>query len=222
MKIGPQPRRSPVGASRGSRVPDWLLFLGKFLRQGTAIAALAPSSRWLARALVAGIDFDQARCVVELGAGTGPITHELLRQAEGRCRVLVVERDPDFCERLRQRFPQASVIQDDAAHLENLLNERGIEAADHIISGLPLPSFLPEARDRVLHAIGRRLATDGTFRQLTHMPWVYRSLYRRYFEEVRFRLVSRNLPPGGVYVCRRPLVPSCSIELDRGNGMNRE
>src|SRR5208283_2873374 len=81
------------------RFPDWMLFFGKFLTQGTRIAALAPSSPWLAAATVHGIDFSRARCVVELGAGTGPITRELLRRSAGRCRVLVIERDADFCQR---------------------------------------------------------------------------------------------------------------------------
>ena len=27
-------------------------------------------------------------------------------------------------------------------------------------------------------------------------------MYRRYFQDIRFRFVFRNLPPGGVYVCR--------------------
>ena len=31
---------------------DFTLFLGKFLKHGTAIASLAPSSRWLSRATV--------------------------------------------------------------------------------------------------------------------------------------------------------------------------
>lgn len=187
-----------------SRSPDWLLFLTKFLQQGTGIAALAPSSRWLARAVIRGIDFTQARWVVELGAGTGPITAELLHQASGRCRALIVERDGDFCDRLRRRFPQAEVIQADAADLDRLLAERRIEAVDHIISGLPLPSFPAAERDGLLGVVGRRLTPAGTFRQLTHMPWVYHTLYRRYFGEVRFRLVPFNFPPGGVYVCRKP------------------
>jgi phosphatidylethanolamine/phosphatidyl-N-methylethanolamine N-methyltransferase len=196
MTLNPQAR--PLS----DRAPDWWLLFRKFLRQGTDIAALAPSSRWLARAVVRGIDFDRARCVVELGAGTGPITRELLRHA-GRCRVLIVERDPDFCNRLRRRLPHAEVVQADANDLEQLLEERAIERADHIISGLPLPSFPAPTRDRFLEGIGRRLAPEGTFRQLTHMPWVYLPLYRCYFEEVRFRFVSLNVPPGGVYVCRR-------------------
>jgi len=187
-----------------SQAPDWWLFLNKFLRQGTGIAALAPSSRWLARAVVRGIDFEAAGCIVELGAGTGPITTELVRHVNEQCRPIVVERDPDFCQRLRQRFPQADVVEADANDLERLLGERGVERVDHVISGLPLPSFPGEARDRLLRVIHERLAPGGTFRQLTHMPWIYYKLYRRYFAEVRFRLVPMNLPPGGVYICRAP------------------
>lgn len=180
--------------------PDWLLFLGKFLRQGTAVAACVPSSRWLAGALVRDIAPD-AR-VVELGAGTGAVTAQLLQRTR---RPIIVERDPDFCRRLRQRFPHADIAECDALDLERILDERGIDQLDHVLSGLPLPSFPPPARDRLMHSVARRLAPAGSFRQLTLMPWVYAGLYRSYFGEVRFQLVPLNVPPGGVYVCRRSL-----------------
>ena len=184
-------------------LPDWVLFLGKFLRQGRAIASFLPSSVWLARAVVGGIDFAKARTIVELGAGTGPITAELLRQAAPTCRCLIVERDADFCDRLRSRFPTAEVIEGDATELESLLQGRGVDRVDHVLCGLPLPSFSEDCRAKVLECVLRRLAPQGTFRQLTHMPWVYRRLYRRYFAEVRMRLVLRNLPPAGFYICRK-------------------
>lgn len=193
---------SPHAAGPKFRSPDWLLFFTKFLQQGKIIAALAPSSRFLARAVIRGIDFSQARCIVELGAGTGPITTELLAQAGPQCRTIVIERDADFCQRLKQRFPAADVVQADAFDLEKLLAERGITQVDHVISGLPLPSFPAEARDNMLAMIGRLLVPGGTLRQLTHMPYVYFGMYRSYFEDVLFRLVPMNLPPGGVYVCR--------------------
>jgi hypothetical protein len=34
------------------------------------------------------------------------------------------------------------------------------------------------------------------------MPWVYWTMYRRYFRDVSFKLVPLNLPPGGVYYCK--------------------
>ena len=47
----------------------------------------------------------------------------------------------------------------------------------------------------------------GEFRQVTTAPWLYRWLYRRYFRDVSFKLVVRNLPPGGVYTCRGYIHP---------------
>jgi phospholipid N-methyltransferase len=184
--------------------PDWLLFLSKFFRHRRATASLVPSSAYLARAFVRDVDWARARCVVELGSGTGPITAEVLRVAPPGCRTVFLERDPDFCARLRERFPGADVAQADAADLERVLDERGIGRVDHFLCGLPLPSFPPPVRERVLEVVFRRLAPEGTFRQLTHIPYVYYRLHRRYFAQVRFHFVFRNLPPGGYYTCRAP------------------
>lgn len=182
--------------------PDWWLMFRKFVRHGTSIASFAPSSRFLARATCKGIDFDRARCVVELGAGTGPITTELVRRAKPHTRLMVVELDPDFCKRLRSKFPGVDIVEGDAAHLDKLLADRGIAQVDHVLSGLPLPSFPAPLRDAIVKSSARVLAEGGTFRQLSVMPWVYRGMYRRYFDEVRFKLVPLNFPPAGVYVCR--------------------
>jgi phospholipid N-methyltransferase len=182
--------------------PDWLLMFGKFLKHGKSIASFAPSSKYLARSIVHGIDFDAAECIVELGAGTGPVTTELVRRAKPHTKLVVVELDPDFCRRLRQKFPQAEIVEGDATKLDTLLAERGISRVSHVVSGLPLPSFPAGLRDAVIAASARSLAPGGTFRQLTVMPWVYQKMYRGYFADVRFRLVPLNLPPAGVYVCR--------------------
>jgi phospholipid N-methyltransferase len=147
---------------------------------------------------------------VELGAGTGPITAELLRCAGSQCRVLIVERDTDFCRVLRQRFPQADIAQADALDLSALLAERGLGQMDHCVCGLPLPSFAAADRDRMLAAVTRHLSTEGSFLQLTHMPWVYYTLYRRYFGKVAFHMVWPNLPPAGFYVCRAERLPGPS------------
>jgi phospholipid N-methyltransferase len=197
-------QESPLPSSPPRPGPDWWLFFTKFLKHGRAIAAVAPSSPWLARELVRGIDFRAARAVVELGAGTGPVTAELLGLAPATCRLVIVERDPDFCRRLRQRFPSADVVEADAIDLARVLAERGIEQVDHFVCGLPLPSFPAEARDRVLEVVARRLSGEGTFRQLTHLPGLFYPLYARYFGQVSFQFVLRNVPPGGFYVCREP------------------
>lgn len=182
--------------------PDWWLMTRKFIAKGTSVASFAPSQGFLCRRFVKGIDFDTARCIVELGAGTGPVTQTLLRRAKPHTRVVVVELDPDFCARLRQRFPTADIVEGDAAKLEQLLADRGIKKVDHVLSGLPLPSFPAAVRDAIIASSATVLTDDGTFRQLTNMPWVYKPLYKRYFTDVRFGFVPLNVPPAGVYVCR--------------------
>jgi len=192
--LPPTPAKSPRG-------PDWWLMMKKFASKGRAIASFAPSSRFMARSMLRGIDFAAAKCIVELGAGTGPITAELVRQASPQTKLLIIELDPDLCARLKSRFPQVDVVNGDACHFDKLLADRGISSVDHVCSGLPLPSFPAPLRDAILATSARVLAPGGSFRQLTVMPLIYYRLYCRYFDDVRFQFVPVNLPPGGVYVC---------------------
>ncbi|MFO0960400.1 MAG: ornithine lipid N-methyltransferase [Isosphaeraceae bacterium] len=192
---------------------DFALFLGKFLRHGTKIASLAPSSPWLSRATVQNVDWPNARVVVELGAGTGPITREIAARAHPDCRVLALERDPDFARLLRERFqaqPNMEIIEGDVRDLAAMLADRGIARADYVISGLPVPSFPKDLQRDLFRAVRAVLSSEGTYNQITEIPWVYMGLYRKFFDEVRFSFEPRNFPPAGAYICRgpRPVEPA--------------
>jgi phospholipid N-methyltransferase len=186
---------------------DLLLVLRKFFTNAKTVATVAPSSRALSRAILRGIDWPNTKAVVELGAGTGPITAELVKLAPPHVRVVVNEFLPDFCQALRQKLPTLDVAEGDARRLADMLAERGLSQIDYVLSGLPLTHFGPADRDAVIDQAGRLLGPTGEFRQLTTAPWLYRGLYRRYFREVSFRLVLWNLPPGGVYFCRGWIPP---------------
>jgi len=184
---------------------DSLLFFGKFLRHGTKIASLAPSSPWLSRATVRNVDWDQARVLVELGSGTGPITRVIAERAHPDCKVIALERDHDFAAILRDRFrgrANLEVVEGDVRDLAEILAARGIERADHVISGLPVPSFPKDLQRDLFRVVKRVLAPGGTYNQITELPWVYQGLYRKFFEHVRFAFEPRNFPPAGAYFCR--------------------
>lgn len=55
----------------------------------------------------------------------------------------------------------------------------------------------------MLEAIKKSLAPQGVFSNITEVPWIYLNYYRRLFDEVHFQFVPLNIPPGGVYHCRR-------------------
>ncbi len=184
---------------------DHSLFLSKFLRHGTQIASLAPSSPWLSQATVSDIPWGRIDCLLELGAGTGPITKVLAERARPETRILAIERDADFVRLLHERFadrPNVEVIEADVNDLTNLLSTRGIDRVDEVVSGLPLPSFPPALRATLFDQIRNLVGPDAGFHQITELPWLYLGLYQRYFEQVRFQFVARNVPPGGVYHCR--------------------
>src|SRR5262245_25429828 len=96
IRSNPNPPRSPKG-------PDWWLMLTKFLQQGRRVASFTPSSRYMARSIINGIDFDKAKCIVELGAGTGPITKEIVKRLKPHTKLLAIELDNDLAARLKSR-----------------------------------------------------------------------------------------------------------------------
>ncbi|MDX2035971.1 MAG: methyltransferase domain-containing protein [Isosphaeraceae bacterium] len=187
---------------------DHSLFLKKFLAHGTKIASLAPSSPWLSRATIRNVDWSKLDTIVELGAGTGPITKEIVDRLRPETRFLTLERDPDFARLLRERFSgraNVEVIEGDVRDLATMLSERGIDRVEAVISGLPIPSFPKELTRELFQVIHRVLHPEGTFNQITELALVYKGLYKRYFEDVRFIFEPRNLPPAGAYHCRRPI-----------------
>ncbi len=186
---------------------DRWLFLRKFLRHGTGIASITPSSRWLSRGIARAVPAN-ARVVLELGGGTGPFTQALVNHLHPGCRLIVVERDADFHAILTQRFPKLEIVRGDAADFGAMLGERGIAKVDHIVSGLPFAVLTRPDQERLMQNIANHLAPGGYFLQLTEFPLIFYPVFKRYFRDVRFRPVLRNIPPlAGFYECRHPISP---------------
>ena len=102
------------------------------------MGAVMPSSKLLARTMAEYVDVDSEGPVVELGPGTGAITNALIEHGVDQKRLVLVEYNPGFCALLRDRYPQAKVVQGDAYALRNSL--RGVlgARASAVVSGLPL------------------------------------------------------------------------------------
>lgn len=180
-----------------------MLFFKKFLKHGTRVASVAPSSRSLALAMCRHIDASRPQVLVELGAGTGPVTKVIAEKMHPESTLIAVEIDEDFARVCQEQAAKATVLTCDVAELSNQLQERGIEHVDLFMSGLPTPS-MPKAVNRaVLECVASHSREGAVFTQLTVMPWVYRPMYRKIFEQVDFDLVVANIPPGGAYHCHK-------------------
>lgn len=191
-------------AADKARLTDLVLFFQKFLSKGLTISSAVPSSPAMVARILKHIDFDRPGTIVELGAGTGPITVEILERLRPHHRFAMVENDPDFCEILRRRFPSTPLIQADASKLTEPLARMGIKKVDYVISGLPTPNMPIRSAVRLWQWLQEALAPSGLFIQITNVPLLYRRFYRRLFETAEHQLVLMNVPPGGVYRCARP------------------
>jgi phospholipid N-methyltransferase len=191
---------------RNSRfqLPAWT-FLKGFLRAPRTVGSIAPSSRWLVRAMLDAARVEDADVIVEFGPGTGVFTEQITRRMRPEARLLVFEVNEQFVAELRTRIsdPRVTVIADSAAEVGAYLQRMGLQHADCIISGLPFTSLPRPVTHAILQATQAALGTGGVFVTYQYTP-VLRTLLRSYFPATQIaRFVLRNIPPALVFVCRK-------------------
>src|SRR5437867_6378264 len=169
-----------------------LEFLGAFLRKPASTGSFAPSSPWLARAMVRGCDLKKAKVVVEFGPGTGAFTRLILHRIEKHTTFIALELDAEHVRRLRQRFPSLHVYNDSAEKLQRYLPRHGRKKADYIISGLPWANMPVKVQERILDAVLASLSPEGMFTTFTyvHACWLpsarrFRKRLREHFADVK-------------------------------------
>ncbi|HEU4988224.1 MAG TPA: methyltransferase domain-containing protein [Gemmatimonadaceae bacterium] len=161
-----------------------------------------PSSRHLVDRLLAGIDFVDARAIVELGVGTGCVTREILRRMRPDARLISLEINPEFVALARRRFrdPRLVLRNACAGDLPRILDEEGLDEVDAVVSSLPLRIMDQALVDRVLDVSRACLRPDGRFHQYQYSLSHYAKLAHRY-ADVDVRFTVRNTPPAFVYAC---------------------
>ncbi|BBK45223.1 methyltransferase [Allostella vacuolata] len=193
----------PVPSAHARR--DAALFLWKWIQAPTRIGSVWPSGRSLGRAMAAELDLSVPGAIVELGAGTGPVTATLLQSGVPAERFYAVERDPALAAVLRQRFPSIRVLEGDAGELPALMRAEGVEQLAAVVSCLPLVSLPRTLVRRVIEGAFDILHPDGRFIQFTY--GVVSPIPLRHFrlEARRVCRVWRNVPPAAVWrYTRRP------------------
>jgi phosphatidylethanolamine/phosphatidyl-N-methylethanolamine N-methyltransferase len=149
------------------------------------------------------VDVESDAPVVELGPGTGAITNALIDRGVDQKRLVLVEYNPGFCALLRDRYPQAQVIQGDAYRLRDSLHEVLAKPASAVVSGLPLVTKPMQTRLRLIRDAFLALAPGAPFVQFTYSvaPPIPRSLPGVSTEASE--RVWINLPPARVWVYRK-------------------
>ena len=195
-------------AELAARAEGPLLFWGRSLQNFRQICSLFPSSPFVGRAISWAIADRPAPHVVELGAGTGAVTRQLLGCGVGRNQLSLLEIDPKLGGHLRRAFPELDVIISPAQELARFWRERNGPPVGAVVSTLPMRLFHKKTITSIMRNSLSVLETGGVFVQLTYRqssPVPERICQSLGLMGERYCRVWINLPPACVWVYRKPL-----------------
>ena len=84
------------------------LFTRNLFRHPTMLGAVVPCSPFLINDMLASVDWNRAKVVVEYGPGLGNITEEILKRLAPDATLIIIELNQEFADYLRQREEEAA------------------------------------------------------------------------------------------------------------------
>jgi phospholipid N-methyltransferase len=179
-----------------------LRFFWEGIKNIRTVGTISRSSSFVSRAMLRQVDFAKADCIVELGAGDGPITKHILERMKPGARLLAFEVNPTLCELLRKNCGDGRlrVIEDSAEHMEKYIREEGFEKADFVISALPFVSLPQELGDSILRKSKECLRLGGKYVQINY-SLLARKRYEAIFGNGTVEFVLFNIPPAFITTC---------------------
>lgn len=181
-------------------------FIAAWIRSPLKMGAALPSSRGLARAMASQVDIERAGMIIELGAGTGVVTHALVEAGIPSNRLLIIEREKQLYALLHSIFHDLKVLCADALELEDVLKNAEVKKVNAIVSSLPFLSMPVAVRHGIQEQMAKVIGDDGIIIQFTYgrkSPISSSELKRYGLTGQRVKLVLANIPPAHVWVYRR-------------------
>lgn len=177
-------------------------FFEAFLRNPRQVGALVQTSPFVAKEITKSLNFQNAKCIVELGSGMGNITKKIIAKMPAGCTLLCFEIDAHLCQQFQKNVSdkRVKIIQDSAENLERYLKQLGFEKVDYIISTIPLSPIPYRTIKKILGQSFQYLTPGGKFVQVQY-SLLGRKYLRMLFPKMSISFVFLNFPPAFVYVC---------------------
>jgi phosphatidylethanolamine/phosphatidyl-N-methylethanolamine N-methyltransferase len=174
------------------------MFFRRWLANPLQMGSIVPSSPALCRRVVAQCRRGEGEAVIELGAGTGVISHALLAGGVPAERLFVLEIVPAMAAHLRRVLPGVNVIEGDARALPDLIPSRWHGRIGSVVCGIPLV-LLPVAEQRRFIDAIEAVAPGRGFLHYSYcatspLPWRKHALRAR-----REAWTPLNFPPASVW-----------------------
>lgn len=194
--LSPNPFNHPRQEKKLQR-QESALFFRRWVKSPTQLGTLAPISLSLARRSAALMDNPEEKVVVEIGAGTGRLSRQILKAGVQPQNFYAVELDSELCQFLTRTLPDSHCIHGDAAKLPELLPHL-VGKVDVLYSVIPLMYLPQETRDAIYYAARSMLKPDGDFFHVCYSPI---SPFKNHPHILSKKIFSKwvNLPSGFVW-----------------------
>jgi len=181
-------------------------FLVEYIKSPRTVGAVAPSSKKLAEKMVENIEFENAKCIIEYGPGTGVFTEKLIQGKKRDTILMLLEYNKEFCKQLEEKYNNQSsviIINDSAENIDKYLELYNIKKVDYIVSGLPFASLPKSISNKILEKTRTILKKGGLF--ITFQYTLLKKEYiGAYFKNISLERVVVNIPPAYVLRCQNP------------------
>ncbi len=187
------------------------LFIREALKRFKTQGSLFPSSPSLGKGMIKPLEFSLESVIVELGAGTGSFTKEIIAAMPEGAILVTFENNEALAAKLRDDLAlltgpkKVILIEDDAENLSLHLERLGTGKAHYVISGLPIGNFNRAQRQRIFDAIKAGMRDDGIYMQFQYLLASWRHVRSEFDAEIIGYEV-RNIPPAFMYKCTKKRV----------------
>ncbi|WP_265569741.1 class I SAM-dependent methyltransferase [Sphingomicrobium nitratireducens] len=185
--------------SQRPALPKWH-FLRGFLKHPRMVGSVIPSSDRLIARMLAPVDWANVRLFVEYGPGVGTFTRPILDRLGADAALVAIDTNPDFVAFLSQTIddPRFHAVHGSAADVSSIIAERGFDAADYVVSGLPF-STLPDGVGAEIGAATAGVIRDGgAFLVYQFSPKVL-DYIAPHFERIERGFEWVNVPPATLF-----------------------
>lgn len=170
-------------------------FFKGWLKHPKQVGAVVATSRYASRSMASVVRPEGDLPVLEVGAGTGVVTRQILARGLPPEKLVIIEYAAGFAARLKREFPQSRVIHGDVLEMDALVGTPDQQKFDCVISGIPMLNLKPDERIDIIKRFLARVPRGRPVIQITHGPKNPVPSDGTKFHAARHDVVLRNLPP---------------------------
>jgi len=176
-------------------------YFKEFLKH-KSVGAISSSSKAMGNKMYGSLKLNEAKAVVEFGAGDGVFTTEILKLIGPNTKFFVFETNEYFYKVLKEKIndERVIIINDSAEKIGDYIKKQNLNEVDYIISALPLSLIPVDIKNSIIQNSIKYLKSEGLYVQFQYTPYDYRRL-KKYFKKVKLTFTLTNFPPAFLYRC---------------------